>query len=233
MHERFRYQHQDAIGPSAQQQTMQDQTRFDCFSQSHFIRQHHAWGVTVGDLMCDVKLMRNQINAAAAESAHRRFSGTVLQFQRAPTQQKRRRSVKPPCDQTLLWSLQTDTVANLGFGQALAIVDVNQQAMLLNDFLDDELMVRLRSYGVANAKAHALQRCLVNRISPRFASSAEHDLHPASSGLHDRAQPKFWLRFADPPLTWNEHTHEFGSAPAGPWRHRKSITPSCCGSAPP
>ena len=180
---------------------MQDQARLNGFSQSHFIRQHHARCVPVGDLLRDVKLMRNQINAAAHESAHLRIAGTVEQFQGAAAQCKSSRGVEASCQQTLLWSLQTDTVAYLIFGQSLAIVDINQQAMFLNDFLDDEFLANLRSYGVANTKAYALQRRLVHGVSARFPCGFELDLHPAFSCLHNRAQPEFWLRFADPPLT--------------------------------
>jgi hypothetical protein len=93
-----------------------------------------------GDLLRDVKLMRNQINAAAARIRAPEICGAVQQFQRAATQRKRRRGVKSPCQQTLLRPLQTDTVAHLGFGQLLAIVSVNQQALLLDDFLDDEFL---------------------------------------------------------------------------------------------
>lgn len=44
----------------------------------------------------------------------------------------------------------------MGFGQALMFAHVNQQALLLDDFLDDKLLVRLGFDLVAHAKAHAL-----------------------------------------------------------------------------
>jgi hypothetical protein len=100
----------------------------------------------------------------------------------------------------------------LGFGQLVAIVSVNQQALLLDDFLDEKFLAGVRSDGVAGSKAHALQRRLVNGVNAHFARSFELDLHTTISGLHDRAQPELWLRFADPPLTWNEHTHEMAAA---------------------
>ena len=90
MHERFGHQHQNAIGPSTQQQTMQDQTGLDGFSQADFIREHHARGMPVGDLLRDVKLVRNQIDATADKSAHRRFARAVKQIQGAATKFKRR-----------------------------------------------------------------------------------------------------------------------------------------------
>ena len=89
VHERFRHQHQDPVGPSAEQQAMEDETGLDGFSKPHFVREHHARGVPVGDLLRDVKLVRNQVNAAAEESAHRRLARAVEQLQRAAAKLKR------------------------------------------------------------------------------------------------------------------------------------------------
>ena len=130
--ERFRHQYQDAIRPSAQQQAMQDQTGLDGFSKPHFVREHHARGVPVGDLLGDVKLVRNQINAAADESAHRGFARAVEQIQRAATQLKRRRGIKAARQQTLLRPPQTEAVAQLGFGELLVFANINQQALPLD-----------------------------------------------------------------------------------------------------
>jgi hypothetical protein len=108
--------------------------------------------------------------------------------------------------------LQTEAVAHLGFGQLVAIVNVNQQALLLDDFLDEEFLVLLRSYGVTNPKTHALQRRLVHGVSAQLSRSFELDPHTTISSLHDRAQSELWLRFADPPLPFDKHTHEIAAA---------------------
>jgi hypothetical protein len=44
--------------------------------------------VPVGDLVRDVKLVRNQINASTEESSHRGFARAVEQFKRAATKIK-------------------------------------------------------------------------------------------------------------------------------------------------
>jgi hypothetical protein len=102
-------------------------------------------------------------------------------------------------------------VTELGFGQSLVVANINQQAVLLDDFLDNEFLVRLSSYLVTYAKAHALERRMVGGVSARFAGRFEFDLNSTVSGLHDRAQPEFRLRLANPSLTWNKHAHEIAA----------------------
>jgi hypothetical protein len=108
--------------------------------------------------------------------------------------------------------MQTNTVVHLGFRQLLPITDVNQHAPLLDNIGDDEFLVLLRSYGVTNPKTHALQRRLVRGVSAQLSRSFELDPHTTISSLHDRAQSELWLRFADPPLPFDKHTHEIAAA---------------------
>ena len=84
VYERFRHQDQDPVRPSAQQQAMQDQTCLDGFAQADFVGQQDAGRVPVGDLLGDINLMWDQVNAAAYESAYRRLARAVEQFRRTP-----------------------------------------------------------------------------------------------------------------------------------------------------
>src|SRR6266404_4686719 len=116
MHERFGPQHQDPIRPSAQEQAVHNEAGFDGFSKSHFVREHHACGMSVSHLLRDVKLVRNEINATAEESAHRRLAREVKQIKCAATKLKGCRGIKSSSKQTLLRPTQTDVVAQLCFG---------------------------------------------------------------------------------------------------------------------
>ena len=112
--------------------------------------------MSVGDLLGDVELVRNKVDPAAEESAHRGLARAVEEIQRAAAQLKRCRGIKASRKQTLLRAPQTEAVAQLGFGQPLAFADVNQQASLLDDLFDNELLVLTSSNLFARPKAHAL-----------------------------------------------------------------------------
>src|SRR6266404_4902327 len=151
VHERFRNQHQDPICPSAQEQTMQDKTGLNRFSKPHLVRQHHTRGLTVGDLLRDVKLVRDEINSTTQESAYWRLARAVEQIKRAAPKLKSCRGIKASRKQTLLRSTQTEAVVQLGFGELLVLADVSQQTVLFDDLCDDEFPVPLSFYLVAHA----------------------------------------------------------------------------------
>src|ERR1035438_1972632 len=148
---------------------MQDETGLDRLSKPNFVREHHARGVTGGDLLRDVKLVRYEVDAAAEESAHRGLARAVNQIKRAAAKLKRGRGIKASRKQALLRPPQTEAVAQLGFGQPLVFADVNQQASLLDDLFDNELLFLTSSDLVARPKAHALKRRMLCGISARFA----------------------------------------------------------------
>jgi len=97
------------------------------------------------------------------------------------------------------------------FGQLLIFADVDEQPLLLDDFVDGQFLVRLGFDFVARTETHAFQWCLVGRVNTGFACNLELDLDATAIGRHDDAQPEFRLRLANPPLTWNEHTHEMAA----------------------
>src|ERR1039457_7228895 len=208
VHKRFRDQHQDPVGPSAEQQAMEDETGLDGLSKSHFVQEHYARGVPVGDLLGDIELVRNEVNAAAEKSAHRGLARAVEQLQSAAAQLKRCRGIKGSRKQTLLRPPETEAVAPLGFGQPVVFADVNQQASLLDDLFDNELLFLTSSDLVARPKAHALKRRMLCGISARFADRFKLDQDATFLRMHDRGQPELRLRLADPPLAYDEPTHE-------------------------
>ena len=67
---------------------MQDQAGLDGFAQAHLVRQQHPRSVTRADLVGNVKLMGNQVDAAADESAHWRLAAMMLMLERPVAQLK-------------------------------------------------------------------------------------------------------------------------------------------------
>src|ERR1035438_2655006 len=51
-------------------------------------------------------------------------------------------------------------------------------------------------------------RRLLRGVGARFAGRSKLDLHATFFRVHDRGQPELRLRLADPPLTYDEPTHE-------------------------
>src|SRR5690349_12515018 len=82
MDERFGNKDEDALRPARGDQPMQDQTSFDRFPKTHFIRQQHARPQAGRYLGGDVELMRDELDASPDESAHGRLATAMLMFQR-------------------------------------------------------------------------------------------------------------------------------------------------------
>jgi len=85
--------------------------------------------------------------------------------------------------------LQTHTIAHLGLWQLQVFADVNQQATLLDDFLDDEFLIHLCFDFITDPETDALQRSLFGGVGSGFASRSKFYLHAAGGRLHDRAIP--------------------------------------------
>jgi len=78
--------------------------------------QHHARGLTVGDLLCDVKLVRDEINSTAQESAHWRLARAVEQIKRKAPKLKRFRSIKTAANKRSCGPTQTEAVIHSASG---------------------------------------------------------------------------------------------------------------------
>ena len=107
-------------------------------------------------------------------------------------------------------------VITLGRGKATEVLRTGiamgaDEALLLDDLFDKELPVLAGSDLVARAKAHALQGRLFRGVRARFAGRFKLDPHPTAPGVHDGRQPELRLRLADPPLAYNEPTHEIAA----------------------
>src|SRR5262245_16747931 len=165
---------------------MQNEACFDGFSESHLVREHHPCGVPVGDFLRDIKLVRNQVDAATEESSHRGLSRAMKQLECESAKLERFRRIKASGKQTLLRPTQTETVAELRLGLSLIFASVNQQTMFLDNLFNGEFLVVLSPYLVADSKAHTLQRRQVVAVSARVTCRLELDLDASAARLHDR-----------------------------------------------
>ena len=70
MHERLGHENQQARGAAGDEQAMQYESGLNGLAEAHFIGQQHARSQPVADFLCDVQLMRDEINAATNKAAH-------------------------------------------------------------------------------------------------------------------------------------------------------------------
>mgnify|MGYP000412351193 CR=1 FL=1 len=84
--EACRHQNQGPLGAPGEQQPVQDQAGLDGLAKAHFIGQQHARRLSRGDLVGDVQLMRDQIDAWPGEAEGRVLLDAVVMVQGAKAQ---------------------------------------------------------------------------------------------------------------------------------------------------
>ena len=110
MHQRLGHQDQHPLRPAGEDQAVEDQARFDRFSQPHLIRQQHPRPRPVRHLIRDEKLVRDQIHPRPRQPAHRRGAHHRPPPQRLAPQVEIARLVQLPAEKPLLRFAETDGV---------------------------------------------------------------------------------------------------------------------------
>ena len=138
MDERFRHEDQDAFCPPRQDEPVENEARFDCFSQPDFIGEQNPRRQTPGDFGSDVELMRNQIDSSACEAAHPGLALAVLMFKCGEPEVEHLRWIELACEQTFLGLVEADRIAQLRLAQIAPMATIEQQPVPLGDGLDDQ-----------------------------------------------------------------------------------------------
>jgi hypothetical protein len=92
-----------------------DQAGFDGFAKTHFICQQDPRHQSPGHFCGDIKLVGNEIDAAADKSTHWGFSTVMLISQCSHPQIEHFRRIKPTGQQALLGFAKTDGIAQFRF----------------------------------------------------------------------------------------------------------------------
>ncbi len=116
MHELRRRDDQYARRLTGHEQAMKDQTRFDGFTKSHFIRQQYARMISRSDFIGDGNLMRKKIHARTGESAHTRTQHLAPEFLRAQAQRERLGFRHLSCEQSFVGIGKTHAVEHFLLG---------------------------------------------------------------------------------------------------------------------
>ena len=92
---------------------MDNEAGLNGLAQAHFIGKQHAWRQAVAHLSGNIELVRDQVDAAANEPAHRRLAPLMHHLQCAATQRMHRCVIKVPAAKAIFGAVHADAVAKL------------------------------------------------------------------------------------------------------------------------
>src|SRR6266581_2965036 len=94
---------------------MEDQARFYRFTEADLVGEQDSRRESPGNFRRDVKLMWNEIDSAARESANVRFAPAMLMLERRKPQVEHSRRMELPGEQTFLGFIEAYRIVKLGF----------------------------------------------------------------------------------------------------------------------
>ncbi len=195
---------------------MQDQTGFDGFTQANLIRQEHAGMAALTDLICNVELMWNEIDAGAKQPAHRQTRKGLLVPKGFEPQTEPDIAVDLPGKKPLFRLIKVDVVGQLGLRQhdgsaIIALADVGEQSLAVLNPVDGHMPAVLALNAVASIKAHPGERGAAGGVKPRLPARLKADGHPAVLDMLYMAKAKVGLGIANPALADNVIRHKIRS----------------------
>jgi len=205
VHQRFGYQDEDAVDAADGEQPVQDKGGLDGLAQTGFVGEEHPGIRTGGDGVGHIELVRDQIDAAAEESAQGGTAIVVAVAQGAVAQQVFGVAVDIEVEQAVARSIKADGIGEHLLARADRFTAVAQQAVMLFGGEDDKGAPVAEGDGIAGAEDHAAQRGRCDGETAGAAAGGEINGDHAAVGSSDRSQPQFGLHLTDPALTDLEH----------------------------
>ncbi len=202
----FGQQDQHAMGAAGEQLLMDDHARFDGLAEAHFVSQQYARGVAVSHFVGNIKLVRDQADFPASQTAGRIATALVLIDQGLVAQGKAGHAVDLPGEQTVLRLVELDKVVekHLFEGNGLIIVGANtyiyKQAVFLLHFFDRHGPVFVTGYLIAHIEADPGNRRLFFGIHTVFTGSRKQQGNHASFNSNDSPQTQIRLCITNPTL---------------------------------
>src|SRR5215470_13416696 len=179
---------------------MQDKARFDCLSQTHFVGEQHTWGKPRSNFRCDVKLMRNQVDAPADKTPDFRFPDTMLQFECGDPQIEPSRRIKLAKSEALFRLTEAGRITEFAFADLPGPMSIEDKTVALGNGLDNEPLLMAVPDCVARPEPDSPERSVRPRVLPLFTGSVESRGHPPAADFDNRTETEFGFTIADPPL---------------------------------
>src|SRR5690606_37491963 len=125
--------------------------------------------LTVGYLVEDVELVRDEVDAAAEEAAHLGLAETIAGIERAQAQVEHLGRIGLAGEQTLGRGADAGDVGDGVLAHAATAADIDEQAGLLFDRLDGETRAVAGRDGFAFAELHAFEHGGASGVNAFFA----------------------------------------------------------------
>src|SRR5690606_27070099 len=166
------------LDTAADQLLVQNQTRFDGFSQTYFIGQQYARSVACNDLTGNVQLVRQQLDAWPRQAIDGRLPVSESRNERVITQGKMRMFVQLTSKQTVARRAELNKTIEfkLRDGQLRLVGSyavVKQTALLLYNASDGDANAVMPTDFFPNLIDHATDRRVVHRISTPFTGGGK------------------------------------------------------------
>ena len=173
---RLGHEDQGAFNLTGGQEALEDQARLDGFAQADLVGQQHAGHLAVGDLVEDVELVGDQVDATAEEAAHLGLAEAGPGLEGAQAQVEHGGGLGLGGHHALGGGGDAGQVGDDVLAHALAGgADVGEQAGGLLDGGDGELFAGAGGDGFADGELHAFEHRGATRIDAFFAGGGEFD----------------------------------------------------------
>ena len=207
MHERLGHEHEHTRDLAASQQPVHHQPGFDRLAETHFVSEERARYGARRDLLADVELVREKLDAGAEKTPRERLPCRVLADQRAPPEVELPTFVPVATEEPLLGLAETERPRELGLGKAAAFAVVYEKSFAFVDVLDPELPPRVVLDLVADSEHDALDGRRAGCVLAYGLTRGKAHQHPAVRDLFDATETELGLRFADEALAHDVRRH--------------------------
>ena len=201
--ERLGYEDQGARGASGRKEALEDEAGLDGLAEADLVGEEHARDLAPGDLLQDVELVRDEVDAAAKETADVGLPEAVPGAQGAEAQVEDLGRIRLAGEETLGGGPDAGDVGDHVLAGVLAAAGVNVEAVFVGDGLDDESGAVAGGDAVTGVERDALQHRGTAGVDPALPGGGELDGDASVLELRDEAQTQLRLTFAQASLSDN------------------------------
>jgi hypothetical protein len=173
--QRLRDEDEDPFRFSHGQEALEDEAGFDGFSQAHFVGEENAWNLARGNFLQNIKLVRDEFDAAAQKTADLGLAETRLGLQRTVAEIEDFARIGLAGHEALLREIDAGDVGDFVFTHALAGGDIGDEPGRFLDGFDREGGPFPGRDAFARAELHALQHGRAEGVEAFFSSGGECD----------------------------------------------------------
>ncbi len=205
--EGFRHEDQHALRFPHRQQTLQNQTRLNRFSEPDFVSQEHPRNLARRHFLQNGELVRNQFEPSAEHATHFRLTEPRLRLQRPVAQIKYLARINLPRHQAFLRQIDARDVGNHILPHPPALSHVHEQARVLLDRFNRERDAIARRHLLTGAELHLLEHRRAKGVETFFPRGRKLDADARAIHARDHPKTQFGFPFAHTTLADDTQRH--------------------------